>query len=169
MRAQNLNQYFWVESGKANFREYSSTTSTWILDLSGEKPAKIPREFIKANSNDPKSAAMTKSLEVRSKLNDDGTITIVASFDVENLGTTLRLSNSVVFELRDGPIYAGTNRTPFSGYINLQYPGIKVTAAPVKNSPRSLIFASGVTWLFDVLNVPLNEALGAPAFSLFRK
>jgi hypothetical protein len=170
-----VEQYLnYTPAGKFLSKTKVTNGGVWKFDLSGAKKAVIPQQYITANSNDPRSIAMTKSLEVYTKLKDDGKVHFTVLFDFEHAGAIVKMSAEADVEFSEGQTSYGFSPQKFSGSMNLVYPGFKFQIVPSaqlaeKTGARNLIIANGANWLLEALQPQINDALQATNFFFMRK
>jgi hypothetical protein len=166
----------YTTDGKLKPVTRKSSGGTWTLDLTGRKPAVIPKEYIRANNNEPESVAMTKSLEVYSTLQPDGKLALKILFDFAHAGTIVRMSaeTSMEFMFGDGWSYA-TRPEKYSGMLRMSsYPGVKFRVVPSnelaeRTGARNLVITSGVNWLLEALEPQINSMLHSNDLSFMRR
>lgn len=162
-----------LKSGKMKSKTHKHSGGTWILDLSGEKKAIVPKEYIKANSINPTATAMTKSTEFYSKLQPDGTLELKVLFNLEHDGAVVKVQGTMPVNFYVGDLYYADTKTRFSGQISAYNP-IKFRVIPSKElaektGARNLVIAHGVNWFLEAFENQLSYLLRSYELSFLRK
>ncbi|CAN5598706.1 hypothetical protein BH10BDE1_BH10BDE1_20320 [soil metagenome] len=166
----------YTSDGKLKPVTRRTSGGVWKLDLTGQKPAVIPKEYIRANSNEPESIAMTKSLAVYSTLQPDGKLALKILFDFAHAGTVVRMSaeTSLEFMFSENWSY-GSRPEKYTGMLRMSsYPGIKFRVVPSnelaeRSGARNLVISSGVNWLLEALEPQINSMIHSNDLSFMRR
>lgn len=172
----------WFDVGSDNTvkaKTQKTKSGRWILDLSGEKPAVIPPEYIAANSRTAAAAAMTKSLEVRTKLNDRGDIDVTVRFDVEHDGAKVRMQVEGSFDFYLGETYTGgypdgSSMRKHAGSLHLGYRGIDVSVVPdarleEETGAKNLAIRTSANWFLSFARPFINSILNTSVVDFLKQ
>ncbi len=164
----------YTAAGKVLTKTTTTNGGIWKFDLSGVKKAVIPKQYIEANSHTPKSAAMTKSLEVYTKLKDDGKIQFTILFDFEHAGAIVKMSAEADLNTSMNQTSNPRTNQVFSGQLYMGYPGFKFQVVPSaelaeRTGARNLIIANGANWILEALQHEINDALQSSNLWFMRK
>lgn len=140
------------------------TQGTWHFDLTGEKPAVIPQEYIQANSHKSKDAAITKSLEVFTKINDEGELEVKTYFNLSHAGATVKMLAESTYQIYSGSISFGNSKQEFTGSMSLKYPGVKFSVVPdakleAETGAKNLAIRTSANWLLELFQPQISSAL----------
>lgn len=139
----------------------------WVFDLSGKKAAIPSSTFIRANSQDPKSALLAQSLEVYTTMNKDGAIDMTVEFDVEHAGVEVRVRAEGQLKVVAGEVYTFDAQDTLRKFTGKLEPGefsfslVPTGKATTEGEPyaKGLAIRTGANWLFDLLKPYINDVI----------
>lgn len=146
---------------------------TWILDLSGQKKAVIPREYIQANAINEQTIKMTKSLEIYTTLEADGKLQVKALFDFDYDGTVVKVQVTTSLNFYAGNVSYAENVQKFSGHIT-SYDPVKVRVIPQpglaeNRDARARVIAYGANWFLEAFENQMSSMLRIYELSFMRQ
>lgn len=171
-----------TKTGKISTKPVQHKGAIWVLDLSGEIPAIVPKQFIQDNSHDAESSAMTKSLQFFTKLNTEtGAIETRLEFDLAHAGVSVRMqvSGEIGFSYGNYGVEtpsedAYSKESNFSGIMAMNYPGLTFQVIPdarleAEQGAKNLAIRTSANWFLDFAKPFINYALKVPGTNFMKR